>query len=191
MLRPGASGSAPKRYTEMRSVILAIVCGTRHRPRDRPPSTDVREESAAPIPDRVETESGEVDGIHCYRTAWRMRGAGCMRSGIANCVAGVSGSRMSAARQGRSCVMRHVELLETLTVEFSFTHGAKRLGTGHGTGEHCRLLVRSVSHTARQAHAEASHTSTALDGRVAAHAASDSAGAAGRNGSAQSSSCLP
>ena len=83
----------------MRSVILAIVCGTRHRPRDRPPSTDVREESAAPIRDRVETESGEVDGIHCYRTAWRMG----VRGACVPAWPGVSGSRMSApARQGRS-----------------------------------------------------------------------------------------
>jgi hypothetical protein len=187
MLRPGASGSAPKRYTEMRSVILAIVCGTRHRPRDRPPSTDVREESAAPIPDRVETESGEVDGIHCYRTAWRMGMRSVRRAGMRS---GMACERISDERGPAGTVMRHDELLEThrITVEFSFTYGAKRLGTG----EHCRLLVRIPCRIpARQAHAEASHTSTALNGRVAAHAASDSAGAAGRNGSAQSSSCLP
>ena len=184
MLRPGASGSASKRYTEMRSVILAIVCGTRHRPRDRPPSTDVREESAAPIPDRVETESGEVDGIHCYRTAWRMGGAGACVPPAWRC------ERISDERGPAGTVMRHDELLEThrITVEFSFTHGAKRLGTG----EHCRLLVRSVSHTTTSTSCGSiAYQPTALDGRVAAHAASDSAGAAGRNGSAQSSSCLP
>jgi hypothetical protein len=86
----------------MRSVILAIVCGTRHRPRDRPPSTDMREESAAPIPDRVETESGEVDGIHCYRTMGvrGMRDSIIRTAPILAC--GRISRRMSAARQGRS-----------------------------------------------------------------------------------------
>ena len=98
-----------------------------HRPRDRPPSTDVREESAAPIPDRVETESGEVDGIHCYRTM----GVRGMRDSIPDGAdLGVWADLASDERGSAGTVMRHDELLEThrITVEFSFTHGATRLG---------------------------------------------------------------